>query len=361
MIQNLRGAVLRVVAYESEGITGHVDSETMTMMGNQAAEKTLRDLQYILNFRIILRRWAENETNVMQAGYFESGIARELSNDRADIGVGYFFVTLSRLNISSPLIPMISETVHAYFVPLSSENLHPNVFFTTFGIDLLVVFFSVMFLISLFSVISLKYKNLSRKSIDYFDTIVIVSSLVGQQGYFMKKFELSPAYKFLVFSGELISALMFSAYTANLLLAMTTKISLIKSLDDLIDYKFDFHGKPGIYDMIHDVEKPIPFLLGETTEESVSSIFEGRSAYIGVPPTSVNGKHLLWELQKHFNSTYVDGKICESLESVCLQNANVFVASSFYTKKNSHLRDHLNQGILKIHETGLMKRSINTK
>lgn len=70
----------------------------------------------------------------------------------------------------------------------------------------------------------------------------------------MKKFELSPAYKFLVFSGELISALMFSAYTANLLLAMTTKISLIKSLDDLIDYKFDFHGKPGIYDMIHDVE-----------------------------------------------------------------------------------------------------------
>ena len=49
------------------------------------------------------------EANYLNPGYFEQGVGKLLTNGEADIAVGYYFLTTTRVQIASPLMPLISE------------------------------------------------------------------------------------------------------------------------------------------------------------------------------------------------------------------------------------------------------------
>ncbi|OXA53446.1 hypothetical protein Fcan01_10428 [Folsomia candida] len=347
---NFDHVTVSVMGYKLEGIVGVVEATTGIIRGDRAAESTLRDMQFMSNFRINLR--ILDNTMPSDPTYFSGGIGKLLISNETDLGIGYFYVNQDRVQLVAPLIPLMSDGLYVYFVqPL--PNSVRNIYLNPLSWELIVFMILTMVIISMIGeAINFKSKVSEKLS----EIFILTTSLMTQQaGYVRIKKTVS---RLTHLYGLILSYVIYSMFGGKLLSAILRPVIPVQTIQDLVTLDFTFFSIPTAKTVVFNGKMPLGRreFVNNNKAESIRAAVTGHQthAHIDVGFDSMNS--VLWFVQRLLNIKMSDETMCERLSILKFSRSNVFLTTAFYVNRKSVWRNRFNINILKIKETGLMKR-----
>ncbi|CAG7719355.1 unnamed protein product [Allacma fusca] len=295
-----------------------------------------------------------------------SSMAQQIIDGETDVAVVKTTYLPNRKGPFTFLVPHYTDGIYAFFKQPPASSIR-NIFTEPFTQSLWGVLIAVWFLVGFSTLLASKIKNIydQRDDIDEEiskDTLLWAIAFTCQQGWHQDPQSIS--MKMIFFCGSILGLIIYVAYSAALVSALSTAVVPIKIFDDLLDNRFQFTFEPRSQtidtilsqkdrrsdsDEIDSTEIDMlnkRLRIASSDIEGVGMVYSSNTAYLSFPDA------FLSVAKDVYNQS--DGDLCKKVSSVRV--SRVPFRSGMLVKKMSPYKEFFNVRLIQLYEEGLMRR-----